>query len=159
VPALYPLINGFRYDFSSVEIRVGGTIFNGVKSLKYSQTLEPGKARGNRSQVIGRTRGKLDSDGSIELYRLEFDDLVRALGLLQPGLGYMEVPFDIVAMYGEVNIAQPTVDSLMGCRIKKHDTPLQEGGDAVTVSCDLDVMYVLMNGQAPIGLTNPRFAR
>jgi hypothetical protein len=146
----YPLINGLRYDFSSVEITAGARLFNGVKSIKFSQTLEPGKVRGNRSQVIGRTRGPLDADGSLELYRLEFQDLIATLALLRPGVGYMEAPFDITVSYAEVG--QPVVmDVLQGCRIKKHENNAQEGGDALTVSCELDIMMVLPGGVAPIG--------
>lgn len=150
MPLQYPLINGHRFDFSSVEISAGARLFNGVKSLKYSQTLEPGKVRGNRSQVIGRTRGPLDSDGSIELYRLEFQELIATLAALRPGVGYMEAAFDITVTYAE---AGSTViqDVLQGCRIKKHENNGQEGGDALTVACDLDIMMVLPGGVAPIG--------
>ena len=149
-PIPYPLVNGNRYDFSSVEIAVGARLFNGVKSIKYSQTLEPGKVRGNRSQVIGRTRGPLDSDGSIELYRLEFQDLITTLAALRPGLGFMEASFDILVTYAEPG--QPVVqDLLQGCRIKKHENNGQEGGDAITTACDLDILMVLPGGVAPIG--------
>jgi hypothetical protein len=150
MPISYPLINGHRYDFSSVEIVAAARIFNGVKSLKYTQSLEPGKVRGNRSQVIGRTRGPLDSEGSVELYRLEFQELIAALAQLRPGVGYMEAPFDIVATYSEVGSTVLT-DVLQGCRIKKHENSGQEGGDALTVACDLDIMMVLPGGVAPIG--------
>lgn len=155
----YPLINGLRFDFSSVTIRIGTQLFNGVKSLKYSQTLEPGIVRGNRSQVIGRTRGTLDSEGSIELYRSEFQDLITALIALPNAgagaLGYMEVPFDITAIYAEVG-STPITDVLVGCRIKKHELSGQEGSDAITVACDLHIMSVLMGGAggtpvAPLG--------
>lgn len=159
MPIGYPLINGLRFDFSSVTIRIGTQLFNGVKSLKYSQTLEPGIVRGNRSQVIGRTRGPLDSEGSIELYRSEFQDLISALVALPTAgagaLGYMEVPFDITAVYAEVGVP-PITDVIVGARIKKHELSGQEGGDALTVACDLHVMSILMGGAggvpvAPIG--------
>ena len=146
----YPLVNGMRFDFSSVEITAGARIFNGVKSIKYSQTLEPGKVRGNRSQIVGRTRGPLDSDGSIELYRLEFQDLIRVLALLKPGVGYMEAPFDITVTYSETG-SEVVQDLIQGCRIKKHENNGQEGGDAITVACDLDIMMVLPGGVPPIG--------
>lgn len=146
----YPLINGIRYDFSSVEIAVGARLFNGVKSLKYSQTLKPGKVRGNRAQVIGRTRGILDADGGLELYRLEFQDLIAVLAQLRPGVGFMEAVFDITATYSEAG--QPvTQDVLQGCRITKHDHDGKEGEEASTVNMDLDIMLVLPGGVAPIG--------
>lgn len=149
-PVPYPLVNGHRHDFSSVEITAGARTFNGVKSIKYSQTLEPGKVRGNRSQIIGRTRGPLDSDGSIELYRLEFQDLIRVLAALRPGVGYMEAVFDITVTFAESG-TEVMQDVLQGCRIKKHEGNGQEGGDAITVACDLDIMMVLPGGVAPIG--------
>ena len=149
MPIGYPLINGLRFDFSSATIKVGTQLFNGVKSLKYSQTLEPGIVRSNRSQVIGRTRGILDSEGTIELYRAEFSDLITALASLPTSgagaLGYMEAAFDITVSYAEL-LATPVTDVLVGCRIKKHELSGQEGADALTVSCDLHIMSVLMGG-------------
>ncbi len=164
MPIGYPLINGLRFDFSSATIRVGTQLFNGIKSLKYSQTLEPGLVRGNRSQVIGRTRGPLDSEGSVELYRSEFQDLIAALVALPTNgggtLGYMEVPFDVNATYAEVGVT-PVTDILVACRIKKHELSGQEGGDALTVACDLHIMSVLMGGAggAPVPPIGAKFLK
>lgn len=149
-PIPYPLINGVRFDWSSVEIKAAGRLFDGVKGLDYSQTLEPGKARGNRAQVVGSTRGVLDADGKITLYRLEFDALIAHLVATGGGRGFMEVMFDINASYADIN--QPTTnDVLKGVRIKKHSHTGTEGGDPLAVECELFVMSVWPNGVPPIG--------
>lgn len=151
MPIAYPLINGNRYDFSSVELNVAGALFNGVKEITYSQTLEPGIVRGNRAQVIGRTRGPLDAEGNLTLYKLEFQSLIAALQVLgaPTGAGFMEVPFDVVVNYAEVG--QPVItDTLRGCRIKKYEDTGAEGGEAIATSVDLHIMLILSGGLPPI---------
>lgn len=151
MPIAYPLVNGNRYDFSSVEIRVAGALFNGVKEVTYSQTLEPGIVRGNRAQVIGRTRGPLDAEGNLTLYKLEFQALIQALQLLgaPTQAGFMEVPFDVVVNYAEVG--QPVIqDTLRGCRIKKYEDTGSEGGEPIATSVDLHIMLILSGDLPPI---------
>lgn len=143
----YPDVNGNRYDHSSVEITLLGQRFDGVKSVSYKQMLEPGEVRGNRAQLIGRTRGKYSAEGNIELYRLEYDAvcaLIRA-----QGKGLLETSFDIVVNYTE-NGTDVSTDKLIGCRFKSDDTSSQEGGDAITVKLDLHVMKLIKNGTSPI---------
>lgn len=146
----YPLINGNRYDWSSAEINVAGRLIN-VKEITYSQTLEPGIVRGNRAQVVGRTRGPLDAEGNMVLYKLEFQELIAALQALgaSTGAGFMEQSFDVVANYAEAGSPVIT-DTLRGCRLKKHEDTGSEGGEPLAVSCDLHIMMILPGGLPPI---------
>lgn len=144
---LYPLINGVRYDWSSVDIKIDGLIYGGVKEISYSNSLEPGKLRGNKAQFIGRTRGEYSAEASITLYRLEYHALIEALWAKG---GYMEVSFNIFASYSEAPPAPVITDHLLGCRIKKDDFSGSEGGDPQAVKLDLDLMMMLPNGREPI---------
>jgi hypothetical protein len=149
MPLQYPLINGNAFDFSSVEITIQGAKFFGVKAISYKATLDPGIVRGNRAQVIGTTRGKYDAEGSIELYKLEFNEIVRVLSLL--GFGFMEARFNIDVAFAEgANVA---VDRLRTVRLKSHEDTLQEGNDPATVRCDLHIMYLQPNGADPLAPT------
>lgn len=155
-PIPYPLINGFRYDFSSVILTVDGIPFNGVKEITYKNTLKPGIVRGNRAQKIGRTRGTLDSEGSITLYKAEFTRLIEQLALkgaqTMGGAGYMEVSFDISVSYAE--FGGPTItDVIIGARLGDHEDTGTEGGEAIATKCMLDIMQINMgtaNSSAPI---------
>src|SRR5688572_25532626 len=137
MPALqYPLVNGHRYDFTSVEFD-----FDGykpiVKSISYKHTLDPGIVRGNKAQVIGTTRGKYDAEGSIEMYRLEWDGLTTEL--MKQGVGFLEARFNITVAYSERNSAV-MVDRLVGVRLKSPDHNPTEGNDALVVKCDMHIM-------------------
>ncbi len=139
----YPLINGHRHDFSSAEINVAGRFLNGIKSLDYGHSLEPGELRGNRAALIGRTRGKYGVDASIELYLAEYQELITVLSAT--GGGYLEASFNITASYNEAGQALVT-DYLIGVRLKKPSKSFNEGGDALSVRCDLHVMELREGG-------------
>lgn len=142
--AQYPLINGLRFDFSSVEANINGQVYTGVSELDYSHKLEPGKVRGTSAQVNGRTRGQYEPDGSFSMYKQEAAEFIAALGP-----GFMEQAFDIVVHYSEVG--QPLItDRLIGCRIKSSGNSHKEGADALTVKFELDIIAVIENGIAPI---------
>lgn len=136
-----PLINSHEYSFTSLEVNIAGLPITGITALSYSDSLEPTDVEGAAPQPIGRTRGKYSCEGSVKMYREEFDRLVEQLGD-----GYGEKAFNIVAHYGETG--RPTVtDRLVGCRIKKPSNEAQKGSDPLEISLDLSIMYITRNGK------------
>jgi hypothetical protein len=144
MPALYPDINGVRWDYSCVEVRIGVTPFRGVKSINYADGKEPGDVFGTGAQRVGRTRGQYKPEGSIELYEQEWRDLLAAL---PPMVGYLEAIFPIIITYQSTMISALKVDVLYGCQIKKVSSDRQEGSDAITVKLDLDIMRIERDGR------------
>jgi hypothetical protein len=144
MPISYPLINGVRYDFSSIEVHIAGRTVLGIKEISYSDNLEPGEVYGTHAQQLARTRGQYKAEGSMSLYREEADEFIRSLGE-----GFLEKVFDIAVYYAEGKMPLVT-DTIRGCRIKKHDLSPSAGSDALQVKFDLHVMYILHNGIAPI---------
>lgn len=150
-----PLINGNRYSFASIELRLLGQRYYGVKSINYSDSLEPGEVRGTDPQLIGRTRGKYSADASIEMYLREFDDFSSKLASLAASVGlpsatgYMEVPFDVIVSYAEDG-APVITHEIIGARIKKSDHSNTEGSDAISVKNDLHVMVIVKNGVSSV---------
>jgi hypothetical protein len=147
MPALYPDINGVRWDYSCVEIRIGAKPFRGVKSVNYADGMEPGDVYGTGAQRIGRTRGQYKPEGSIELYEQEWRDL---LASLPAAIGYLEAVFPIIVTYQQTMVSPLNVDLLVGCKIKKVSSDRQEGTDAVTVKLDLDIMRIERDGKQPL---------
>lgn len=147
MPITYPQINGNRYDFSSVQITVAGLKIFGVKSINYKGALDPGEVRGNHAQIIGSTRGKYTAEGSIEIYKLEFSEMVRVLGFLQ--LGFMEVRFDVDVHYNEPG-QDVITDKLRAVRIKSHEDSPAEGNDPSTTKCDLHIGLILPANGPPM---------
>ena len=78
--AEYPKINGQIYSFASVEVKVGTQVFTGFTDVSYTQTLEPGIFRGTRPEKLARTIGEHNVEGSFTLVKVEYQELIEALG-------------------------------------------------------------------------------
>lgn len=143
LPIPYPLINGHRFDWTSVVCTIDGIPYTGIKSITYKQALTPGIVRGTRSQPTGRTRGQYEPEGSFEMYKEDYQLLIAALSL-NGVRGYMEVAFPILVQYSSgLSVVS---DLLAGCRLSSDEDSGAEGSDAMVVSCDLSIMYVLRDG-------------
>jgi hypothetical protein len=147
-PLIYPLINGMRHDYSSVEIKLDNARFTGIKSITYRHSLDPGMLRGSRAGLIGRTRGIYTAEGSIEFYKAEYSAFITALSI-NPLQGYFEAQFDVVVSYSEAFSALIT-DKLISARLKSAENNHSEGSDPLVVSCDLSIMYLIENGKMPL---------
>lgn len=140
----YPLINGHRYDWSSVRITIDGIPYTGVKALSYKQTLTPGVVRGTTSQVTGRTRGQYEAEGTIELWKEDYQVLIAALSA-GGTRGYMETAFTALSQYSS-GVLSVVKDTLAGVRLTSDEDSHNESADGLSVSCDLSIMYLLRNG-------------
>lgn len=141
----FPLINGVRFDFSSVEIHIGAEVFNGIKEITYKHTLDPGMMRGTRAAVMGRTRGKYDPEASITFYKSEYQDFIAAIGN-----NYMLREFNVTVIYQELPALELVTDNLLQCRLKSSENSHSEGEDALVVKCDLSIMRILESGLDPV---------
>lgn len=136
----YPLINGIRHEWSSVEIKLDGDVYVGVKEIKYSASLKGSKMRGTHPAPIGRTRGEYDCEASIVLWFAEAVQFRKKLGA-----GYLEKAFDIVVSYVEDGF-DTVVDEIIGCRITKDEGGGSQSPDGLTISWDLDPMKIIFDG-------------
>lgn len=140
----YPLVNGNRYDFTSIEILINGVPYRGVKSIDYKDSLATQKQYGTSARPLGRNRGVYDASGALEMFKEDFSVVAPVLAALGNG-GLGEANFLILATYAD--FGAPTVtDTLIGCRIKGVDESHAQGGEAVTVKLDLDIMDINRNG-------------
>lgn len=141
------LINGRLYDHGVVEIKVDGNVYGLIKEIKYKSAREIGKARGTSPMRRGTTRGTIDFNGSLVMYKSAdggFDRLITRFGA-----GWMERKFDIVVTYGDDD--DPiTVDTLVGCQFLTDEGGSSEGSDPNEVPMDLDISKVLRNGVPPL---------
>jgi hypothetical protein len=140
----FPLINGRRYSFASCRLRIGGREITGFKEISYTHSMERTKVRGVGAQPLGMTRGEYEAEGSVVLYREDWDELRDALGD-----GFMESIFDIAVSYADEGQTTKT-DELRGCSFASNEKNPSQGTDALEVSLDLDVTYILENGKKPL---------
>lgn len=141
-PIPYPLVNGKRYSFTSIEFLFGTIPLIGIKSLNYGSSLEPGKVYGTNANKIGRTEGQADHTCDAEVYLLEWNAFLAVVGptgILTGGFG--AVVFPIVVNYAEAGMPVIT-DIIDGCRITKVDHSNQTGSDASTVKLTIDPMDI-----------------
>ena len=144
----YPLVNGNRFSWSSVVLKLAGATIVGIKSINYSQELKPGAVFGTHPQKIGRTRGEgLNPDCSVEMYKEEFAIFLKALDPAGLG-GIYETEFEVVASYEDTQGI--VTDKIHNCRLTKADDSHSQSGDALTVKCDLDVMWIEYDGHKPL---------
>jgi hypothetical protein len=133
-------INGNEPQFSDISVYIKGKKFVGITSINYNDKTEPTKTRGTRVKPRGRTDGQYDADGSIEILRKDWPEL-RGM-LVENGRGYMQEEFDIVVNHAMKVNDDIQTDTLKSCRIKSNDRSNSEGGDALKLKLDLDIMEI-----------------
>lgn len=139
-PIPYPLVNGVRHSFASIEFKFFGQIIIGFKSITYSRKRERTKVYGAHPNPLGKTRGKNSYDASCELYLAEFN-----ASLQQLGDGYGDVFGDIFVTYSE-NGFDTIQDVIRGCTIDTTEAEGSEGTDPLTRKIDLSPLQILFNG-------------
>jgi len=143
--APYPLTNGFRHSWASIEIRANGPVINGVTEINYSPSLEPGLVFGAGAEAVGRTVGQSKYEGDMTILLEEFNDLVTALGP-----NWMTVEFDIVVSYDASGSGLSVIqDTLRACRITKYEASNSTTSqDGTARKCTLSILRILTNGVA-----------
>jgi hypothetical protein len=137
----YPLINGVRHGFSSIELKMNGLIFVGFKSINYSRTRSRGLVKGNSPDPIAKTRGENEYKADCEIYLAEWN-----LFQAQLGDGYGDKPFTVLVTYGE-NGFDTIVDELLGCNVDSLDASNGQGSDPLVRKIDLGPLKILFNGK------------
>jgi len=139
----YPLINGFRYDFSSIVFHLDGDVVLGVKEISYKNSRERGEVRGTSPQRLAKTRGQYKCEASCTLFRSEFDELIAKIGD-----GYQDYVFPVTVSYA--NDGQPLVtDTIVGCTLDEDDHSNSAGTDPTEVKLTFNPMYIVVNGKLP----------
>ena len=147
----FPLVNGNRFDYSSVEIVIAGIPYRGVQSISYKHALKPKKLYGTSAMPLGRTRGQYEpGEPSMDMYKEDYEVLTTALLALGLG-GYGEANFQILVSYQEIG-SSLIVDTLNGCRITEDEDSHKQGDAESIVKVTLDIMELLRNGKP---LANP----
>ncbi len=138
----YPLVNGFRHSWASVEAKIQNIPFRGIQEVNYTTKQEGEKLWGPHPEALGETLGELDHEGSIVLPTREFYHL---LGMLGPG--FMKVRFPIVVSYAEEEDGGEVItDELLFCRLRNLDASNARGAGALMRKVDLSIMKIKWNG-------------
>lgn len=139
-PIQYPLVNGVRHSFASIELKLDVQIFIGFKSINYSRTRNRALVRGNHPDPIAKTRGENEYSGDVELYLAEWN-----LFQSQLGAGYGDKFFQVLVTYTE-NGFDTIQDVINGCTIDSLEASQGQGPDPLVRKFDLKPLKILFNG-------------
>ena len=141
----YPLINGVRHSWCSIEITLNGFIYLGVTSLNYDWELKHENVYGTHPDPLGRTRGQANYTGEVEMLLAEWALFSAALGP-----GFAEVPFQIDVCYSD-NGVDTIYDKLVGCVLDKGSGS-QSNGDAKAITRKLTIhpLKIYLDGLDPL---------
>lgn len=146
----YPLINGVRHSWSSVEIEIGGLKFGGFTEVNYSAKLDGVYVRGQGSTPIAQTTGLGEFSADVTYLLAEMDQF---LATLQNG--FMTASFNMIVQYtneGYLDTSMPVItDTISGCRITELSAAASNGsGDPLVRKATLKPMGMLFNGINPM---------
>lgn len=147
----YPLIDGHKHDFSSVEVQISTEdgapqIFTAITELSYNQSLSPGVLHGALGQPLAFTQGKLEAgEGSFSMPLEDGHELIAALGD-----GYKAKQFYVTCSYAATGV--PTItDKIIGCRITDDETSGSgDSEDPILIAFSFKYLRGSRNGYNPI---------
>lgn len=149
----FPLINGFFYDYSSLNLSIPGVPLLqslAFKSISYKNTRKHGKAFGASAVPIARGRGQVEAEGAVEFYKAADAALMATLAAAFPTQGSFEWTTTWTISYGDYGMPV-TTDTLPGVQFMESANDPKEGTDLLVVKRTLSIFpYVMENGIAPI---------
>src|SRR6185312_10073383 len=147
-PISYPLINGVRHSWASVEANVAGQIYY-ITSINYSRERKRTMVKVNHPDPVAKTRGENDYDADVEMLLAEFNALQAALVAQANALGlnggYGDVPFKIVVSYTEAGLDTVT-DTILGCKMDSTDASNTQRTDPTKRKFKTNPLKIIYNG-------------
>lgn len=139
----YPMINGKRHSWASVELRADNDIILGITEADYKASLDPGEVRGAGSAPIAFTMGNSSFEGSISILLEEFNALVQ-----KKGEGWMGQSFELIHSYSEDGLTT-IVDTVQGVRFTSVENSMSASStDPIVRKLPYKALNILYNGQA-----------
>jgi hypothetical protein len=135
---LYPLINGVRPSFASVEFVFGVRRVIGVKAINYKRERKREYVYGTSPDPLGKTQGVNEYSADVELFLPEW-------ALVSEIPGYGDVPFLVIVNYTAVGTGTVT-DVLVNCTIDSTDASNGQGPGALSRKVELNPTKILFNG-------------
>jgi hypothetical protein len=106
-----PLVNGVNYSWANVKFVLFGVPVVGITSINYARKQKKENNYGAGVNPVSRGYGNIENEGSIEIYRDEWQRIIDAAANKDP-LGI--APFDIQVLFGgsSLNFKQDSLRSV-----------------------------------------------
>lgn len=148
-PIQYPLVNGVRHSWASIELKIANQIFYAT-AVNYSRKRNRTMVRQNHPDPVGKTRGANEYSSDLELLLAEFNQLQAALIVAATAAGsnggYGDVFFSVVVSYTESGLDTVT-DTILGCTLDSTEAGNTEGTDPSKRKIELAPLKILFAGQ------------
>ena len=133
-----PLINGESYSWASITFNLFGVPVAGITNIEYKEKQNKTNNYGAGQRPVSRGYGKIEADGSIEIYLDEWKKVIAAAPNRDPlSIGW----FDIPVTYGN-SVADATVDVLRSCEFLENPFNAKQGDTALTVKIPLIIAQI-----------------
>lgn len=128
-----PIINGVNYSWSNVKLNLFGVPVVGITEISYHKKQKKENNYGAGQDPVSRGYGNNEYEGSITLYKDEWNRIIQAAANKDP-LGI--APFTIQVLFGggSVQFAQ---DNLYACEFVNDPFDAKSGDTKLMVKLDL----------------------
>jgi hypothetical protein len=141
----YPLIQGVRHGYSSIELNFqipgGKKVQVFAKNINYSRKRTRALVRGNHPDPIAKTRGENEYTADIELFFAEWLLLKRSLEI-----GWGDISFTVIVTYGE-NGFDTVSDQILGCTMDSVEASQSQGSDPLTRKFELNPLKIIFDDE------------
>jgi hypothetical protein len=151
-PNQYPLVNGFRYGWSSIEMKmlIGTgltTVVVACESIDYDSKRTREKQWGFAVDPISKTQGEIDYTAKIKIYKSELNQILNKLASADPTGNYSfgDQMFGISVSYTDTTnplSSLPITDFISGCTIDTLTHAMAKGPAAIAVEIDLQPLLI-----------------
>jgi hypothetical protein len=131
------VINGAKYDWEGVEIRMPHGLAVDVSKIEYSDEKDQKAVYGKGPMARGYGRGNYKAEGKVTFLREEYQrllDYVRTHG----GLFYKIRPFEITVSFANEDQVTRT-DVLHQCMFTKRGFSAEQGSEKTEVELDIQI--------------------
>lgn len=125
-----PLINGINHSWANITVIGLGAPFIGITSIEYKSMQEKANNYGAGSKPISRGYGRVEYEGSIELYLDDWKRIIEA----SPNRDPLQItPFDIVVVFAGTGILT-TTETLRSVEFLENPMTAAEGDTRLLVT-------------------------
>lgn len=128
-----PLINGVAYSWSSITFTLFGVPVAGIVSIEYNRKQTKTNNYGAGQQPVSRGYGRVEYEGSIEIYLDEWKKIIQAA----PGRDPLKIPWFTIPVVYSNSIADITTDVLNAVEFLEDPFNAKEGDTKLTVKIPL----------------------
>lgn len=125
-----PLPNGINYSWQNISAIIAGVPVFGITKIEYKSMQEKTNNYGAGSKPVSRGYGRIEYEGSIEIY---LDELKRIIAAA-PNRDVLQIPpFDISVVFSGASVP-PTTEVLRMCEFLENPMTANEGDTRLLVT-------------------------